>query len=111
MNVLFSVVYWLYLASTSIVLYLLALGLWAFTAPFDPARSVLHRYTCWWAQLYLRCLPGCRIQVEGREKIRPGTAYVLISNHQSMTDIMALSALEVPFKWVSKKEVFRFPCI
>ena len=66
--------------------------IWALTAPFDPARSLLHRYTCWWAQLYLRCLPGCRIHVEGREKIAPHTPYVLVANHQSAADIMALSA-------------------
>ena len=37
------------------------------------------------------------------------TAYVFVANHQSMTDIMALSALHVPFKWVSKREAFRIP--
>ena len=36
---------------------------------------------------------------------------MLVANHQSVTDIMALSALAVPFKWVSKKEAFRLPCI
>jgi 1-acyl-sn-glycerol-3-phosphate acyltransferase len=111
MNRLFSYAYWCFLGTTSIVLYLVALLLWLLTAPFDPTRRVLHHYTCWWAQLYLRCLPGCRIQIEGREKIKPGTAYVFVSNHQSLTDIMALSALAVPFKWVSKKEVFRIPWI
>lgn len=111
MNTLFSFVYWFYLGGTAAVLYLGALGIWAATAPFDPRRALLHRYTCWWAQLYLRCLPGCRVRVEGREKIAPDRAYVLVSNHQSMTDIMALSFLAVPFKWVSKKEAFRLPFI
>lgn len=111
MGVAFSVIYWLFLGATAIVLFLGALAIWLATAPFDPCRTVLHRYTCWWAQLYLRCLPGCRIRVEGRDRIAPGTPYVLVANHQSMADIMALSALAVPFKWVSKKEVFRLPCI
>jgi 1-acyl-sn-glycerol-3-phosphate acyltransferase len=111
MVALFSILYWTYLGLTAIVLYVGALAIWLVTAPFDPARVVLHRYTCWWAQLYLRCLPGCHLRVEGREKITPGTAYVLVANHQSMTDIMALSALAVPFKWLSKKEAFRLPFI
>jgi 1-acyl-sn-glycerol-3-phosphate acyltransferase len=111
MNTVFSFLYWVYLGSTSIVLFVGALGIWALTAPFDPARSLLHRYSCWWGRLYLHCLPGCRIHVEGREKIVPQTPYVLVANHQSMTDIMALSALGVLFKWVSKKENFRLPCI
>jgi 1-acyl-sn-glycerol-3-phosphate acyltransferase len=111
MNILFSCLYWIFLGSTAIILYLVAVVLWALTSWYDNTGSLLHRYTCWWAVLYLRCLPGCRLHVEGRDKIAPRTAYVLAANHQSMTDIMALSALAVPFKWVSKKEAFRLPFI
>ena len=111
LNVLFSVCYWLYVGTTSVVLYLVAVLLWLATAPFDANRTLLHRYTCWWARLYLGCLSGCRILVEGQEKIVLRTPFVLVSNHQSMTDIMALSALAAPFKWVSKKEAFQMPCI
>src|SRR5579885_1150579 len=108
---LFSLAYWGYLAITSMVLYVGALLLCAVTAPFDRNRVILHRYTCWWARLYLRCLPGCRIRVEPNEKVAAKRAYVLVANHQSMTDIMALSAFSLPFKWVSKKEAFKLPCI
>lgn len=111
MGKLFSIAYWTYLGVTSIVLYLIALLIWLVTMPFDPRRRWLHRYTCWWATLYLRCMPGCRIVVEGREKIAADQTYVMVANHQSMTDIMALSALAVPFKWVSKKETFSLPFI
>lgn len=111
MDRIFSVLYWSFLTSTSLVLYPVAVVIWLVTMPFGPNRVFLHRFTCWWAQLYVRCLPGCRVRVEGREKIRPGVAYVLVANHQSMSDIMALSALNVLFKWVSKKEVFRIPLI
>src|SRR5260370_39908161 len=111
MTILFSLFYWALVAATSIVLCPGAVLIWALTAPFDPARSLLHRYTCWWAQLYLRCLPGCRIDVGGREKIVPHTPYVFVANHQSAADIMALSALAVPFKWISKKKNFLIPCI
>jgi 1-acyl-sn-glycerol-3-phosphate acyltransferase len=111
MTILFSLCYWFFVAVTSILLYPGAVLIWLLTAPFDPARSLLHRYTCWWAQLYLRCLPGCRIHVEGREKIVRHTPYVLVANHQSAADIMALSALAVPFKWISKKKNFYIPFI
>ncbi|HEV3263281.1 MAG TPA: lysophospholipid acyltransferase family protein [Gemmataceae bacterium] len=111
MSCLFSLLYWVFLATSSVLLFLVALLLRLATAPFDSNRSVLHRFTCRWAQLYVRCLPGCRLRLEGREKIAPHTPYVLVANHQSMIDIMVLSALAVPFKWVSKKEVFRLPFI
>src|SRR5205085_450199 len=96
---------------SAIPLFFIALSIWAVTAPFDATRTLLHRYTCWWATLYLRCLPGCRIQIEGLEKIAPNTAYVLVANHQSMADIMALSALSIRFKWISKRENFHIPFI
>ena len=111
MTAVFSLGYWLFFGATSIVLYAGAVLLCLATAPFDPQRTWLHRYTCWWACLYLRCLPGCRLRVQGREKIVLRTPLVLVANHQSMTDIMALSALAVPFKWVSKREAFRLPFI
>lgn len=111
MNALFSILYWAFFIVSALVLFPVAVLLWLVTMPFDPKRLLLHRFTCWWGTLYLRCLPGCRIHVEGRDKIVPGTAYVMVANHQSLTDIMALSAVTVPFKWVSKKEVFRLPCI
>lgn len=111
MSILFSLGYWTFVGVTAIPLYLGALLIWSVATPFDPSRSLLHRYTCWWARLYLRCLPGCQLQVEGREKIAPQTAYVLVANHQSAADIMALSALAVPFKWISKKENFHIPFI
>ena len=111
LNTVFSCLYWLFLGVTMVPLYGIAILIWLLTKPFDPKRSLLHRYTCWWAALYLRCLPGCRIQVEGREKILPNTPYVLVANHQSMADIMAISALGIAFKWVSKKEACRVPFI
>ena len=111
MTTLFSLLYWTFFAVSAVVLFIGGMLIWLVTLPFDPTRKVLHRYTCWWSVLYVRCLPGCRVVVEGREKIAPGVAYVLVANHQSLTDVMALGALAVPFKWVSKKEVYRVPFI
>src|SRR5207247_1581709 len=42
---------------------------------------------------------------------RPGTTYVMVANHQSFLDILVLFRLFVHFKWVSKIEMFRLPCI
>jgi 1-acyl-sn-glycerol-3-phosphate acyltransferase len=111
MTTAFSILYWTLVVPSLIVFFAVAVLLWLATLPFDPNRKLLHRYTCWWGLLYVRCLPGCRIKVEGRDKIAPDTAYVMVANHQSMTDIMSLSALATPFKWVSKKEAFRLPFI
>jgi 1-acyl-sn-glycerol-3-phosphate acyltransferase len=51
------------------------------------------------------------VTIQGREKIKPGKVYILISNHQSMLDILVLYRLFVHFKWVSKIELFKVPII
>jgi 1-acyl-sn-glycerol-3-phosphate acyltransferase len=106
-----SLVFWIFLTASSILLFPLALALWAVTAPFDRRLVVLHRFTCFWASLYSWLNPAWRVHIEGRERIRPGAAYVMVANHQSLLDILVLFRLFAHFKWVSKIENFRVPCI
>ena len=108
---LYSVAFWLYLALTSILLFPGALGLWAVTAPFDPRKVLLHRYTCFWASLYTWLSPAWPVEVVGREKIDDRRTYVMVANHQSLVDIFVLFRLFRHFKWVSKIENFSLPCI
>lgn len=62
-----------------------------------------------WAWVMLK-VTGVRTEVRGREKIRPGQSYVIISNHQSHFDILALVIrLGVQFRWIIKKELRAIP--
>src|SRR5438093_5065216 len=106
-----SLVFWVFLVVSSIVLFPVALLIWALTAPVDRRRALLHRFTCFWASLYTWLNPAWRVRVEGRERIRPDAAYVMVANHQSLLDILVLFRLFVHFKWVSKIENFRVPFI
>jgi 1-acyl-sn-glycerol-3-phosphate acyltransferase len=107
----FSLLFWGFLASTSILLFPVALLVRALTGPFDRRLWCQHRFTSWWGSLYTWANPLWRVRVEGRERIRPGVTYVMISNHQSFLDILVLFRLFAHFKWVSKAEMFRIPCI
>jgi len=106
-----SLAFWLFLVASSIALFPVALGIWALTYPFDRRLVVLHRFTCFWASLYTWLNPAWPVHVEGRDRIRPGVAYVMVANHQSLLDILVLFRLFRHFKWVSKIENFRVPCI
>jgi 1-acyl-sn-glycerol-3-phosphate acyltransferase len=108
---LYSTVFWTFLTTSSIALFPVAVAVWAATAPFDPRRVALHRFTCFWASLYTWLNPAWPVTVLGREKIRRDAAYVMVSNHLSLLDILVLFRLFVHFKWVSKVENFRVPCI
>jgi 1-acyl-sn-glycerol-3-phosphate acyltransferase len=106
-----STLFWIFLVVTSILLFPLALLIWALTVLFDRRLVLLHRFTCFWASLYSWLNPVWRVRIEGREKIAPNTAYVMVANHQSLLDILVLFRLFVHYKWVSKIENFRVPCI
>lgn len=106
-----SALFWTFIVVTSLVLFPVALLIWAATILFDRRLAILHQFTCFWASLYTWLNPVWRVRIEGREKIQPGTAYVMVANHQSLLDILVLFRLFVHFKWVSKIENFRVPCV
>jgi 1-acyl-sn-glycerol-3-phosphate acyltransferase len=94
-----------------VLLFPVALVVWAITAPFDRRRVVLHRFTCWWASLYTWVNPLWPVRVEGRERIDSDETYVMVANHLSLLDILVLFRLFRHFKWVSKIENFKVPFI
>ena len=99
------------IAVTSPLLFLVALTLWLLTVLFDRRLVILHLFTSAWACLYLWIMPPWSVRIAGREKIRKGGQYIIVSNHQSQLDILVAFRLFFPFKWVSKIEVFRVPFI
>ena len=106
-----SLGFWVFLTTSSILLFPVAVTIWAVTLPFDRRLVVLHRFTCFWASLYTWLNPAWPVTVEGRDRIRDDRAYVIVVNHQSLLDILVLFRLFRHFKWVSKIENFRVPCI
>ena len=107
----FSTLFWAFVAGSSIVLYPVAVMIWLLTVAFDRRLVVLHRFTCFWASLYTWFNPVWPVTLEGRDKIRPGTTYVMVANHLSLLDILVLFRLFRHFKWVSKIENFKVPLI
>jgi 1-acyl-sn-glycerol-3-phosphate acyltransferase len=62
-----------------------------------------------WARVML-LVTGVRVIIQGKEKIQKGQAYVIISNHQSLYDILALvMSLGVQYRWTIKKELLKVP--
>jgi 1-acyl-sn-glycerol-3-phosphate acyltransferase len=106
-----SLAFWGFVVVSSALLFPVAVVVWALTAPFDRRLRAQHLFTCFWASLYSWLNPLWSVRVEGREHIRPDRTYVMVANHQSFLDILVLFRLFRHFKWVSKAEMFRIPCI
>src|SRR5262245_34810363 len=111
MRIVLSALFWAFLTVTSIALFPVAVVVWAVTRPFDRRLRALHQFTCFWASLYTWTNPAWPVEVFGRDRIRRDEAYVMVANHLSLLDILVLFRLFVHYKWVSKIENFRIPCI
>jgi 1-acyl-sn-glycerol-3-phosphate acyltransferase len=108
---LIAIIYIAFVFLTSSLFFLLALLIWLLTAPFDKRLWLLHQFTCLWATLYIWVMPPWSVSVHDREKIDPDKTYVIVSNHQSLVDILVAFTLFIHFKWVSKAELFKIPLI
>ncbi len=111
MDRLISGLFLIFFVLTSSVLVAVAALLRLITQPFDKNLRVLNLFSCYWGSLYIWSMPAWRVTIEGRQHIRKGATYVIVSNHGSTVDIPALFRLFVPFKWVAKDELFRVPFI
>ncbi len=62
-----------------------------------------------WARVML-LVSAVRVDVLGKDKMQKGRSYVIISNHQSQYDIIAIvTSLGIQFRWIIKKEILRIP--
>jgi 1-acyl-sn-glycerol-3-phosphate acyltransferase len=102
---------WAFFSITAILFFPFVFIIWLITWPMDKEHIRFHFFTGRWANLYIRANPWWKLTLSGREKINPQATYVIVSNHQSMLDILALYQLRSRFKWVSKIEVFKVPIL
>ncbi|KPL13266.1 MAG: hypothetical protein AMS23_02940 [Bacteroides sp. SM1_62] len=109
--IIYSVLLWTFFLVTSVVMFSLAFLVWLITRWFDRRLVILHLFSSFWGSLYIWFNPLWRVRIRGRRNIPWRRPSVIVSNHQSMLDILVLYHLFVPYKWVSKKENFRIPII
>lgn len=109
MDVLKSVFIWITGVLLIVVCFPLTFVIWLITLPFDKNRVVIHRLLNWQSLLTVRLIPIWKLKIEGREKAAGRGPFVIISNHQSILDILFINCLCYRLKWVSKIENMRIP--
>lgn len=107
----FSAAFLAFIGLTSMLFYVVALGIRLATALFDRRRVATNLFSAFWASVYTWCMPVWSVHITGRDKLSLSGNYVLVSNHQSQLDILVLYRLLYPYRWVSKAEVFGLPFI
>ncbi len=80
--------------------------------PKKKLDNKIHSLAGKWAHALFKLTPGWSIKLINKEKLpKEGTPFVIIANHESATDILALYYLKRQFRWFSKEENFKLPLI
>lgn len=104
-----SIVFYIYTTVICTLMLVLSALVLLVTFPFDRQRRAVHELSRLLTNMFYLVPPFWKRDVRGLENIEKGKAYVIVINHTSMTDIMALYFVPLQFRWVSKREVFRIP--
>ena len=110
-SIILSVIVWIVCIITIIILFPVYMAFWALTVLFDRKLFFVHYVLSIWASIYTIFNPFWRVSIENRLVLNRSKTYVIVSNHQSLLDILILFRLFKHFKWVSKTEIFRVPVI
>lgn len=84
--------------------------IWVITTPLDKTRSINHIINCFVGKGILALNPFWNTKAVGLEKIDKNETYVVVSNHQSLSDIVMLTYLfPLQYKYVAKKALVFIP--
>src|SRR5450759_3924372 len=94
---------WLSIATIILGIPVMIAGLLSRTGNLAFSISKLWAYT-------MLAVSFVRTEIKNKAKLLKGTSYIIISNHQSLFDILALvTTLGIQFRWFIKKEVLKIP--
>ncbi len=97
----------LFTALLALVAYLFIFNLFGYEKAYRYSFFV----TKFWGKA-LTALMGIKMRVEGAEKLDPKQSYIIISNHQSATDIpLCMAACPLPFSFLAKIEADKIPVV
>ncbi len=109
--ILLSLFLWVYFVVSSLIL--TPIGILIKVLTFIPDRNlrILSKFSCFWGAQYIWVIPIWRLKIIDRNKINDRKVQILVSNHQSLADILVMNSLFKHFRWTSKVENFRIPLV
>ncbi|MBU1906461.1 MAG: 1-acyl-sn-glycerol-3-phosphate acyltransferase [Candidatus Omnitrophica bacterium] len=106
-----SLVVWIVgIILTTILFFVMAL-LSIILYPFDRKRKIVHAQCFWWADAVTALNPYWDVKVAGLENVDYHKKYIIVSNHQSLADIVLMYKTKMQFKWVAKDSLFKIPVL
>jgi len=111
LKAIISIGIWLGSGLLTILLFFVVFLLNILLFPFDKKKKITHVQCFWWSDAVIGLNPYWDVKTSGLENIDHKRTYVIISNHQSMADIVVLYQTKMQFKWVAKASLFKVPFI
>jgi len=111
MDVIKSIIVWLVGIVYMLLFFPVTFLVWLIVLPFDSKRKIIHWMLTLQSLILVRILPIWKVRIEGREKALKRTPCVIVSNHQSILDILLVNSLRYPYKWISKIENMKVPVL
>ena len=109
LRILFSLYVWLLIVIITLFHAPLFLLIWFLTVAFDKRLLLLHYFSNIWGSSFTVLVPGWKVEIIDKDKIHRKNTKIVVANHQSQEDILLMYRLGIPFRWVSKAEVFKIP--
>lgn len=107
----YSILMWLWFLVSSILLTPVLFLLWLLTFFFDRNLRILHLFSCFWGAHYIWVNVLWSLKITDRHKFDKRRLFLIISNHQSLVDIVVIYSLFKHFRWTSKSENFSLPFV
>jgi 1-acyl-sn-glycerol-3-phosphate acyltransferase len=111
MDILKSAIVWFAAITFVALLFPFCFLVWLLVLPFDRKRTVIHWLLIWQSKVLVSIIPFWRLTIEGKNRINRKATYVIISNHQSLADILILNCHGMRYKWISKAENMKLPVL
>jgi 1-acyl-sn-glycerol-3-phosphate acyltransferase len=108
---IWSIVIWFIGALLTLLLFFVMAFVTIIFFPFDRKRKITHAQCFWWTDAVTALNPYWNVKVEGLDNIDHKKTYVVVSNHQSLADIVLVYKTKMQFKWVAKDSLFKIPVL
>ncbi len=110
-KILISCIIWVVGSVLTVLFFFSILFFTAILYPFDKMRKIAHAHSFLWSDLLIALNPYWDIEISGLKNINKTKTYVIVANHQSLTDIILLYQTNMQFKWIANEHLFRLPIV
>jgi len=110
-KILISCWIWIVFSAITIFMFVSVLFFAIILYPFDKKRKIPQMHAFLWSDLIIALNPYWDVEISDLKNIDRSKTYVIVANHQSLSDIILLYQTKMQFKWIANEYLFKLPII